>query len=121
MLPQMTLQPLVENSVRYGLMKKMDRGVIRLRIRRRDGRLVISLFDNGTGFPQALVYEYNHLTLGEEMEIHGYKNVIYRLKYTYGDAALARVRSREGHWTNLSIIIPDRIPESVLKEAEGHV
>ena len=38
-LPRMTLQPLVENSVRYGLMKKLDHGVIRLRVRHTDGLL----------------------------------------------------------------------------------
>ena len=118
MLPQMTLQPLVENSIRYGLMKKMDKGIIRLRIRHKVGQLRITLFDNGTGFPEELVEAYNHLELGEEMEIHGYKNVIYRLKYTYGDAARATVRSREGHWTNLSIVIPDRLPETALAEVK---
>lgn len=116
LLPQMTLQPLVENSVRYGLMRKQSRGVIRLKIRRRNGRLCISLFDNGTGFPQEMIERYEHASWTEELEIHGYGNVLCRLRFTYGDAATVKVRSREGRWTNLSISIPESVPEWLLQE-----
>lgn len=116
LLPQMTLQPLMENSVRYGLMKKMERGVIRLRIRHRGDRLVISLFDNGTGFPPEVVERYNHLQLEDELEIHGYGNVLQRLRYTYGEDARVQVRSRQGRWTNLAISIPDAMPARLGEE-----
>ena len=118
LMPQMTLQPLVENSVRYGLMRKQSRGVIRLKIRHRDGRLRISLFDNGVGFPQDVIERYERATWTEELEIHGYGNVLCRLRFTYGDEAQVKVRSREGRWTNLFISIPDRVPGRLLQEAE---
>lgn len=117
LLPQMTLQPLMENSVRYGLMTKMERGVIRLRIRRRRNQLVISLYDNGMGFPPEVVERYNHLQLEDELEIHGYGNVLQRLRYTYGEEAHVQVRSRQGHWTNLAIAIPDVLPARLREEA----
>ena len=41
--------------------------------------------------------------------MHGYRNVIFRLIYTYGDQASYRLRSREGQWTNLSLIFPDHL------------
>jgi len=118
MLPQMTLQPLVENSVRYGLMKKMSRGTIRLRVRHSGGFLKISLYDNGVGLTPEQVEEYNHLQPSDEMNAHGFQNVIYRLKYTYGDRAYATIRSRKDCWTNLALTIPDTVPETMLKEAE---
>lgn len=118
MLPQMTLQPLVENSVRYGLMKKMSKGIIRLRIRHSGGFLKISLFDNGVGLTPEQAEEYNHLQPGDEMNAHGFENVMYRLKYTYGDRASARIRSRKDCWTNLALTIPDTVPETMMKEAD---
>ena len=111
LLPQMTLQPLVENSVRYGLMKKQSKGVIRMKIRHKDGRLRITLFDNGTGFPQDLIRRYEQEAPMGELESHGYGNVISRLRFTYGEGAVVRVRSREGCWTNLYISIPDRLTQ----------
>lgn len=122
LLPQMTLQPLVENSVRYGLMRKQSKGIIRLKIRHRDGRLRISLFDNGTGFPQEAIERYEQAAWTEELEIHGYGNVLCRLRFTYGEEAVVKARSREGRWTNLFISIPDRVPERLLQGAvEKHV
>ena len=116
LLPRMTLQPLVENSVRYGLMKKTEHGVIRLRIRYTNGQLRISLFDNGVGFSPAQLEVYNHVQPDDDLTMHGYRNVVFRLKYTYGDRMSYRLRSREGQWTNLSLTIPDAIPDSALTE-----
>ncbi|MBR0227463.1 MAG: histidine kinase [Clostridia bacterium] len=119
-LPRMTLQPLVENSVRYGLMKKLDHGVIRLRVRHTGGLLKISLFDNGIGFSPEQLEIYNHLQPDDGLNMHGYRNVVFRLIYTYGDRASYRLRSREGQWTNLSLTIPDRLPDASLPEGEGN-
>ena len=116
-LPRMTLQPLVENSVRYGLMKKTDHGVIRLRVRHTGGQLRISLFDNGIGFSPEQLEIYNHLQPDDDLTMHGYRNVVFRLKYTYGEQAAYRLRSREGQWTNLSLTVPDKIPDPA--PAEG--
>ena len=121
LLPQMTLQPLVENSIRYGLMKKVGKGRVRLRIRHTGDRLKISLYDNGIGFPKELMEKYQHMQLAEELELHGSANVLARLKYTYGDEAHVQLHSKEGCWTNLSINIPDKLPESIRKEAEEDV
>ena len=118
-LPRMTLQPLVENSVRYGLMKKTDRGVIRLRIRRGGGMLKISLYDNGIGFSPEQLEAYNNVQPDDSLNMHGYRNVILRLKYTYGDRMSYCLRSREGEWTNLSLEIPDRLPgETAIPETQ---
>lgn len=116
-LPRMTLQPLVENSVRYGLMKKTDRGVIRLRIRHRGDRLKISLYDNGTGFSPEQLKAYNNVQPDDSLNLHGYRNVILRLTYTYGEAMTYCLRSGEGRWTNLTLEIPDRLPEETAMTA----
>ena len=113
MMPRMTLQPLVENCVRYGLMKKTEKGIIRLRIRHSGGEIRISLYDNGIGFSEEQLETYNHLTPDDDINLHGYRNVIYRLMYTYGDGMCYCLRSREGKWTNLSLTIPDELPAEI--------
>ncbi len=115
-LPRMTLQPLVEKSVRYGLMKKTEHGVIRLRVRHTAGQLRISLYDNGIGFTPGQLAVYNHLQMDDELNMHGYRIVIFRLKYTYGDQVAYCLRSREGQWTNLSLTFPDQLPANARKE-----
>lgn len=105
LIPQLTLQPLVENAVRYGLMKKPSAGVIRLKVRCRGDRIRISLFDDGTGFPHALIERYRHMDFENELELHGYTNVMCRLKQAYGDGARFEIHSREGCWTNIGIVI----------------
>ncbi|MCR5508429.1 MAG: sensor histidine kinase [Lachnospiraceae bacterium] len=51
-IPSMTLQPLVENAVNYGI-RNIDReGIITLSLYREDDRACISVRDNGIGMPQ---------------------------------------------------------------------
>ena len=70
----------------------------------------MSLYDNGIGFSQEELEVYNHLQPDDDLSMHGFRNVIYRLKYTYGEQFSYCLRSREGQWTNLSLTIPDSLP-----------
>lgn len=106
-VPQMTLQPLIENAIRYGLMQKGGIGRIVCRIRRSGGDLKVCVMDNGSGFPQEQAKRYSHPEQLEETEMHGLANVARRLHYTYGRRACLQIRSRPGRWTNVSICIQD--------------
>ena len=53
MVPSMVLQPLVENAVRHGLESRVSGGTITISARRRDGRLLIGVVDDGVGLPPA--------------------------------------------------------------------
>jgi signal transduction histidine kinase len=59
MLPCFLLQPLVENAVKHGALRRSDRdGRVVVRARRRsDGALVCEVQDNGPGMPDAEVRE----------------------------------------------------------------
>lgn len=115
-VPQLTLQPLVENSVRYGLMKKPTSGVIRLKIRCRGDRIRISLYDNGMGFPNELIEKYRSMSFEGELELHGFANVLCRLRRAYGDDVRLEIHSKEGCWTNIGIVMPG----SVASEEGAH-
>ena len=55
MVPTFTLQPLVENAVIHGVAPKEEGGRIRIRIRMRGGRTVITVTDSGQGIPPELL------------------------------------------------------------------
>jgi LytS/YehU family sensor histidine kinase len=57
-VPKFILQPLVENAVIHGLRDPDKMGVIRVVIRRHDGRLEFRIYDNGSPFPEDIQVGY---------------------------------------------------------------
>jgi LytS/YehU family sensor histidine kinase len=53
LVPEFILQPLVENAVRHGVAKRSEAGLIEITGRESDGRLVVSVRDNGPGYVAA--------------------------------------------------------------------
>src|SRR5262249_80305 len=52
LVPSMLLQPLVENSIKHGLSKKVEGGTIRIRTFRTENRLHLLVEDDGVGIPE---------------------------------------------------------------------
>ena len=50
-VPNLILQPLVENAIRHGIEPQVRRGLITIRSSREDNNLVLSVSDNGAGMP----------------------------------------------------------------------
>jgi two-component system LytT family sensor kinase len=99
-VPSMLLQPIVENSIKHGLAPRLEGGVIHIQTRRRGGRLVIEIDDNGLGMPPARLAEVYGGGIG-------ISNVHERLRLLYGDQFAMNVRSQEGIGTNIVIEIPE--------------
>lgn len=75
-VPNLMLQPLVENAIRHGIEPRSKPGRIELRARRSNGTLVLEVSDNGPGVPS-----------GQPMkERVGLSNTRARLRTLYGDA-----------------------------------
>lgn len=49
-LPVLTIQPLVENAIKHGMMSKEGLLHVTLRTEEKDGQVVISIIDDGSGF-----------------------------------------------------------------------
>lgn len=49
-IPPLTLQPLVENAVRHGIMKREEGGQVLIRTRKEKNQYVIEICDDGIGF-----------------------------------------------------------------------
>ena len=78
-VPNLILQPLVENAVRHGLAPSAAPGEIRVSSRRADGFLLLEVADNGVGLRGA--------TDGTLREGIGLANTRARLAQLYGDDA----------------------------------
>lgn len=103
LVPNLLLQPLVENSIRHGISRVTGPGEISLQARAEGDRLVLEVADNGAG-PGGPVK-------GSGV---GLENTRSRLAQLYGDdQALLRIGARPGGGTLVTIRLPlHRAPAS---------
>ncbi|MBR0266672.1 MAG: histidine kinase [Clostridia bacterium] len=101
-LPPLTLQPLVENAVKYGVAKGHTPGKIIITSRAVEGGAEVTVEDNGPGFTPA----------GDDAAHVGLQNVRERLAFMCGGTL--EIGSRPGGGTVAWIRIPaSRAPESL--------
>jgi two-component system LytT family sensor kinase len=99
-VPSMILQPLVENSIKHGLARKVGPGSILIRSWRENGRAIIEVEDDGTGFLME--------RLDEPMSSGiGLANVRERLSVIYGATYQLKLASEPGKGTRARIEIPE--------------
>jgi two-component system LytT family sensor kinase len=107
-VPSMLMQPLVENSIKHGLEPRIAGGVITLRSRLENDRLVIEVEDDGVGIAPGRAHSSGVLQ-GTGI---GMKNVRERLQVLYGDAALFDVQSKPGRGTLVMMAFPAQFPDA---------
>jgi two-component system LytT family sensor kinase len=98
-VPSMILQPLVENSIKHGLSRKVGEGRITIKTVLRDGHAVIEVHDDGLGMTE----ERLERAFGGGI---GLSNVNERLRTIYGVNYHLKLRSVPGQGTCASIEIP---------------
>jgi LytS/YehU family sensor histidine kinase len=95
------LQPLVENSIRYGVAPLEDGGKVTVSARREDGSLVLKVMDNGAG---------RTAREGKEGRTGvGIANVRARLTELYGRAQDFHVFYPESGGFGVQITLPFRV------------
>ena len=99
-VPSMILQPLVENSIKHGLGRKIGEGRITLRATRANGLVRLDVEDNGVGLPQT------RMEVESESGI-GLRNVNERLRVIYGPPYQLKLVSQPGQGTQARIEIPE--------------
>jgi two-component system LytT family sensor kinase len=106
-VPSMILQPLVENSIKHGLARKVGEGRITITTMLRDGHAVIEVHDDGLGMTE----ERLGRALGGGI---GLSNVNERLRTIYGASYELKLTSQPGSGTCVTMEIPElAIPERV--------
>ena len=101
-VPSLILQPLVENSIKHGLSRKLGEGRVTIRSVRRAGHVVIEVIDNGIGM------------IGERPDPSvprgiGLRNVNERLNVIYGANCELKLHSVPGEGTSVRIEIPELV------------
>lgn len=103
------LQPLVENSYKYGFAKRKKLDIIKIKACRLGEDVVISVEDNGVGIDKEKLDKLNaSLKVAENMggsDGIGLRNVNYRLKNIYGDAYGINIESELGVYTRVNMKI----------------
>lgn len=107
LIPRLSIQPLVENSVKYSLCK-MENGMLVIRIKISGAKLTVCVEDNGPGFApeerEALEMEFKHEFYMHDRHV-GLTNLNQRLKLIYGaDAGLA-IKKHDG-LTGIEFSVP---------------
>ena len=113
-VPQLIIQPVVENAVKYGLKPKSGTGVIAVNAREEDGCLEITVMDNGVGMePERLKTVQERLESPETVKHPkskraslGLKNVYDRIKLMFGDTYGLEISSFE----NIGTMVKYRLP-----------
>jgi len=99
-VPSMILQPLVENSIKHGLEKKIGEGRITITTKLRDRQIVIEVHDDGLGMTEERLQQ----AVGEGI---GLSNVNERLRTIYGVGCQLKLKSIPGEGTWASMEIPE--------------
>lgn len=93
--PPMMLQTLVENAIKHGLEAKPGGGTVWIRADASDGKLRVTVADDGQGFSD-----------GSSGTGLGLKNVRERLRLAYGDAASLALSSNYPAGVAATIVLP---------------
>ncbi|WP_099467387.1 sensor histidine kinase [Konateibacter massiliensis] len=111
-LPSMLLQPIVENSIQYGIRDIDWEGVIELLVFREEDHVCISVRDNGIGMSQELIEKVmssklKEKDISEDSNGVGLDNVINRLRLFYSKQDVMEITSvGENMGTEVAIYIP---------------
>jgi len=93
LVPQLILQPLVENAVRHGIACSRDGGWVEITSRKRAGRLELRIRNSIGG----------RRTAGTGV---GLRNTDARLRYLYADEATFAFAEGEDHTASATIVLP---------------
>lgn len=103
-VPNLILQPLVENAIRHGISPRVSGGLIQLSTRNENGILEIRVEDDGQGLKR----EWRR----EESTGIGLSNTKARLEQLYGAEHRFHIRNREGGGVEALLAFPFRPAEN---------
>jgi sensor histidine kinase YesM len=106
LVPNLVLQPLMENAIRHGIEPRAQPGLIGLRARRENGMLHLQVFDNGNGIAAPQTFE----------EGIGLSNTRARLQQLYGNAQRLELANSPQGGLVVSVRIPWRTATSPSNE-----
>jgi sensor histidine kinase YesM len=95
-VPNMILQPIIENAVKHGIAPLIEGGTIEIKTHRKNGDLHLQINDDGVGISDKII------------EGIGISNTRARLKQLYDDAHGISIKSNKGKGMSVDLFIPFR-------------
>ncbi|MFB5678254.1 ATP-binding protein [Paenibacillus terreus] len=106
LIPPLSIQPIVENAIRHGIMQRANGGMIKISIRTREKGILVVVEDDGVGIPPEKVEQILSST-GEAGGV-GLRNIHRRLVSLYGSGL--QISSGPDDGTIVSFHIPHTPP-----------
>jgi sensor histidine kinase YesM len=94
-IPALTIQPIVENAIKHGILKRGEGGRVKVRVYETDSSFFVTVKDNGVGFDINELEETNHI---------GLRNIKSRLEAMCG--GILHIESIIGVGTKITVEIP---------------
>jgi sensor histidine kinase YesM len=105
LLPPLSIQPIVENAVRHGIMQREEGGSIRVSVRTEDQRLIVRITDDGVGIESDMLPELLQPRNKDRGGV-GLINIHRRLLTLYGEGLHIESEWQQG--TVVSFTVPQR-------------
>jgi len=87
-IPSLLIQPLVENAINHGILKKKGPGIVKITVKDLGEKVRISVKDTGVGIAEEIIQNVYH----DQVPVHqiGLYNVHQRVKLIYGEGLVIR-------------------------------
>lgn len=108
LIPHMTLQPLVENSIYHGVEKMLTPCAVSVSIKEDGDWMVITVSDNGPGMSPEELEAVRSFTAESKGHGIGLKNIYERLKMAFDRDVDFQIDSVQGEGTGVTIRIPKK-------------
>ncbi|NHN31772.1 hybrid sensor histidine kinase/response regulator [Paenibacillus agricola] len=101
MVPPLSIQPIVENAVRHGVMQREDGGTILIRVTEQQGVVQVTVSDDGVGMPES---KLKSILTERSSDGVGLMNIHKRLLMQYGKGLQINSEWQQG--TTVSFEVP---------------
>ncbi|MEL7566163.1 MAG: sensor histidine kinase [Dehalobacterium sp.] len=108
-IPKLILQPIVENALYHGIIPKDAGGMIYIRVQENQGRILVSVMDDGIGICEedlSNILRENAISEKRGFNNIGLNNINARLKLCYGEEYNLNIQSEPGKGTCVWFSIP---------------
>ena len=101
LIPSLILQPITENAIKYAVSRSRDGGTISVSARRNEGKLYLSISDDGPGLAPTRPSQSGTGV--------GLKNTVERLREFYGSEQSFEMVNSEPQGLQVNITIPEEV------------
>lgn len=103
-IPKLSLQPILENSVKYGAEASLKPCIVEVRARRRKNMLILCIWDNGPGMPGQILKQMREGLIKDHGGI-GLKNIEERVNMLGGEGSGLRIYTKRGRGTWVTVTV----------------